>query len=109
MKNNFRKLFVVASALAAVASVHAATVKTTVHAPFGDYVAYLFRVGDANPTSTTSTFRIDGGKVVSFTGVSGGDWFIRVREVSNVLIGQTPAGHLNFYYSTPLTLPDLWL
>lgn len=91
----------------------AATVYTNVHnLPHAYYNIYLFRVGDAQPTQTYSNVLIGtGGYQANFSGVSGGDWFIRVEmdPAGGTLVNQTPAGHLNFYYSTPLHLPDLYM
>ncbi len=89
----------------------AATVWCNAHAPNGTYVAYLFRTGDRLPTAVTTPFTIDGGKIVGWTGVSTGHWFIRVVEADGNynLSGQTNDGYLRSYYSTPLNLGDCWI
>jgi hypothetical protein len=111
MKRHLLRQSLVTLACAGLACLaNAATVRCNIHAPLGYYNVFLFRVGDRDPIGYMNWVRIDGGKIVSFTRVHGGDYFVRATLVSDpYLTNQTPAGHLNFYWSTPLWLPDLYI
>lgn len=96
-----------AGALLCLGAAQAATVKCTVRGPHGMYVAYLFKTGDARPTAVSQPFAIAGGKVVSFSGISGPcRYFIRVEEQSGTLRGQTNDRFLLSYFIPFLDLGD---